>query len=219
MIKNILFDFDGVICESVDIKTEAFYEMYLPYGEEIAQKVKKHHIANGGMSRYDKFQHYEKEFLGKTLTNEKMEDLSSKFSSLVKTKVIAAPFVKGALEFLKEYSQNYKCFIVSATPMDEMIEIAKAKQIDQYFQEIYGSPQNKIEWGKYILKSYKLQASETLFIGDAMSDFNAAHSNDMHFLLRKTDGNEILFPDGTKMIKNLDLLKALLIIDKKDIEC
>ena len=65
MIKNIIFDFDGVICESVDIKTDAFYEMYLPYGEEVALKVKEHHIANGGMSRYDKFRHYEKVFLDK----------------------------------------------------------------------------------------------------------------------------------------------------------
>jgi len=60
LIKNIIFDFDGVICESVDIKTGAFYEMYLPYGEMIAQKVKEHHIQNGGMSRYDKFEYLEK---------------------------------------------------------------------------------------------------------------------------------------------------------------
>ena len=217
MIKNIIFDFDGVICESVDIKTDAFYEMYLPYGEVIAQKVKEHHIANGGMSRYDKFKHYEKVFLGKVLADKKMEDLSSQFSSLVKTKVIAAPFVKGALEFLQAYSENYTCFIVSATPMDEMKEIAKEKKINPYFQEIFGSPKNKIEWGKYILETYHIKAEETLFIGDAMSDFNAAKENGMHFLLRKTKENEILFPIGTKMIENLDLLKAFLTMDKKSI--
>ena len=30
-IKNIFFDFDGVIAESVNAKTDAFEEMYLPY--------------------------------------------------------------------------------------------------------------------------------------------------------------------------------------------
>ena len=39
LIKNIFFDFDGVIAESVSAKTDAFKEMYMPYGEEIAAKV------------------------------------------------------------------------------------------------------------------------------------------------------------------------------------
>ena len=207
MIKNILFDFDGVICESVDIKTEAFYEMYLMHGKDTAIKVREHHVANGGMSRYDKFQYYEKEFLGKVLTNKKMEELSLTFSSLVKKKVIAAPFTKGALEFLQKHSQEYTCFIVSATPMSEMQEIAKKKNIDQYFQEIFGSPKNKIEWGKHILDTYKLQAEETLFIGDAMSDFNAAKANKMHFLLRETKDNQKIFinlPESTQNLIHLN---------------
>lgn len=210
MIKNIIFDFDGVICESVDIKTEAFYEMYLPYSIEIANKVKTHHIANGGMSRFDKFTHYEKAFLGNVLSEEKMKKLSTEFSNLVKQKVIVAPFVKGALEFLEEHSKNYKCFIVSATPMDEMIEIAKAKNIDQYFEEIFGSPTNKIEWGKYILDTYTLQADETLFIGDAMSDFNAAEENGMHFLLRILHNNESLFSSKVNKIKSFDQFSDIL---------
>ncbi len=195
MIQNIIFDFDGVICESVDIKTEAFYEMYLPYGEEIAKKVKEFHILNGGISRFDKFRHYENKFLNRSITDDKMNELSSRFSSLVMKKVIEAPFVKGALEFLKKFSKDYRCFIVSATPMDEMQTIAKEKNISQYFEEIFGSPTNKIEWGKYILDTYSINPSETLFIGDAMSDYKASVANDMHFLLRETDGNKDIFLD------------------------
>ncbi len=209
-IKNILFDFDGVLCESVDIKTEALYEMYLPYGKEIAEKVKEYHLANGGMPRFDKFEYYEKNILGKVLSDEKMKSLSAEFSALVKEKVIMAPFVKGALQFLQEYSKNYKCFIVSATPMDEMKEIAKEKNIDQYFQEIFGSPKNKIEWGKYILDTYNIKADETLFIGDAMSDFNASKANRMHFLLREMKDNKEMFSNETMSINDLNLLQTIL---------
>ena len=46
----IFFDFDGVIVDSVNIKTQVFYLMYLPYGEDIALKAKQHHIENGGVS-------------------------------------------------------------------------------------------------------------------------------------------------------------------------
>ena len=214
MIKNIIFDFDGVICESVNIKTDAFYEMYLPYGKEIAQKVKEHHIANGGMPRYDKFTYYENVFLEKTLSDERMQELSDEFSGLVKSKVIDAPFVKGALEFLQNNSHSYKCFIVSATPMEEMIEIAKAKKIDQYFEEIFGSPTNKIQWGKYILDTYKIKSSETLFIGDAMSDFNAAKENGLHFMLRQTEENKNIFSNNINSMIDLTHLDKELHLNK-----
>jgi len=206
LIQNILFDFDGVICESVDIKTDAFYELYLPEGKVIAEAVKKHHIENGGMARYDKFRHYETKFIGKDLTEERMESLSKEFSCLVKKKVIAASFVVGALEFLKEFSQNYKCFIISATPIDEMKEIAREKNIDIFFKEIFGSPKDKTTWAKYILETYELKAKETLFIGDARSDYGAAKANDMHFLLRRTKDNKKLFD---KTVSSMPDLKNL----------
>ena len=37
-LKNIIFDFDGVILDSLDCKTEAFYQMYLPHGEDVANQ-------------------------------------------------------------------------------------------------------------------------------------------------------------------------------------
>ena len=52
-IKNIFFDFDGVIAESVSAKTDAFEEMYLPYGKDIAAKVVDYHKLHGGVSRYE----------------------------------------------------------------------------------------------------------------------------------------------------------------------
>jgi len=210
LIKNIIFDFDGVLCESVNIKTEAFYEMYLIYGKEIALKVREHHILNGGMSRFDKFTHYENIFLKQEITHEKMQELSQKFSNLVMHKVIEAPFVDGALDFLSNASQRYQCFIVSATPIDEIRTIARKKNIYTYFQDIFGSPTNKIEWGKYILDTYKIKANETLFIGDAMSDYKASIENKMHFLLRSTQDNKNLFSKDIHSIKDLCLLDECL---------
>ena len=55
MIKTIFFDFDGVILNSVNVKTEAFRDMYKQYGDDIAQKVVNHHLANGGVSIFEKF--------------------------------------------------------------------------------------------------------------------------------------------------------------------
>ena len=57
------FEKAGGQAESVHIKTQAFYNMYVRYGEEIADQVVIHHKENGGMSRFEKFPYYHKTFL------------------------------------------------------------------------------------------------------------------------------------------------------------
>ena len=100
--RNIIFDFDGVLAESVHIKTQAFSQIYSEYGENIANKVVKHHKANGGMSRYEKFPYYHKNFLNIDLSEEDINQLSDDFSKLVIEGVINAEEVNGALLFLKK---------------------------------------------------------------------------------------------------------------------
>ncbi len=193
MIKNIFFDFDGVICESVNIKTEAFYEMYLSYGEEIAKKIKKYHIENGGKPREEKFIYFHTQIIKDGIDEIKIQKLSSMFSGLVLKKIIKAPFVKGINHFLSTNNNQYRCFIISATPQKEILYICERKGISQYFHKICGSPKNKIVWAKELLKHFSLNPNETIFIGDALSDLNAALSNKLHFLLRKTNENRHMF--------------------------
>ena len=42
----IFLDFDGVIKESNNVKTDAFKKMFESYGSEIANKVVNHHLLN-----------------------------------------------------------------------------------------------------------------------------------------------------------------------------
>ena len=109
-IKAIIFDFDGVLAESVHIKSEAFYKLYLPFGEDVAQKVLVHHLENGGMSRFDKFKIYHEKYLNITLNESGLNELVEGFSDLVKNAVVAVNEVKGANQFLNE-DRNIKYWI------------------------------------------------------------------------------------------------------------
>ena len=42
-IEAIFWDFDGVIADSVDVKTRAFEEMFTPYGEAVLKQVIEDH--------------------------------------------------------------------------------------------------------------------------------------------------------------------------------
>ena len=64
-LELIVFDFDGTLCDSAEVKTQAFYDLYFDsHGPAIARAVKEHHLANVGVSRYDKIRWAEGEFFG-----------------------------------------------------------------------------------------------------------------------------------------------------------
>ena len=56
--KLIFWDFDGVIKESVSIKTTAFVKLFENFGSEVTAKIKMHHEDHGGMSRFKKIPIY-----------------------------------------------------------------------------------------------------------------------------------------------------------------
>lgn len=189
----IFFDFDGVIVDSVHIKTQMFYDMYLQYGEEIAQKAKQHHIENGGISRFEKFKFYHKFYLGQELDEAGVKQMAQEFSSRVKNAVIESQIVTGVIEVLEELYKSKDLFIITGTPTDEIEEIVEKRGWTKYFKEILGSPTNKDTWSKYLLDKYNYVPQKVLFIGDATTDHEAAKLNDFDFALRTHHENEPLF--------------------------
>lgn len=192
-INNIFFDFDGVIAESVSAKTEAFREMYLPYGSEIANKVVEYHINHGGVSRFEKFKYWEKEFFGREISNKKTQNLGDQFSDLVLQKVIDAKEVPGVYEFLNKFYKRFNFWIITGTPTAEINIITKKRSISKYFKGIHGSPETKSYWTEYLIKKYELIRNETIFLGDATTDQSAANFSKLHFALRENEENKTIF--------------------------
>ena len=56
--KTIIFDCDGVILNSNNLKTQAFYDIALEWGSDIADEFVLYHRRHGGLSRYVKFNHF-----------------------------------------------------------------------------------------------------------------------------------------------------------------
>lgn len=191
--KNIFFDFDGVIAESVTAKTEAFKEMYLPYGEEIASQVVDYHINNGGVSRYEKFRYWENFFFGKDITEARVQEMANEFSNLVLKKVIESKEVTGANYFIEKYHKRLNFWIITGTPTYEIEIITKERNINDYFLSIHGSPENKKYWTEFLIKKHNLKREETLFLGDATTDQDAAGFSKLHFILRDNEENKDLF--------------------------
>ena len=187
----IFFDFDGVIKDSVEAKSEVFEHLFSPFGSEIARKVRKHHEINTGVSRYEKFPLY-LVWAGLEPNEEIISEYSDKFSSLVVQRVIESDWVPGIINFLRDFSERARLFVVTATPQAEIEEILKQLAIENYFTSVIGAPTPKGEGMQLLMENFSINAEQAIMVGDSKSDYLAAKANKVDLILRRTKLNKKL---------------------------
>jgi HAD superfamily hydrolase (TIGR01549 family) len=208
------FDFDGVIADSVDIKTKAFGKLFEKYGPEIQGKVVVHHLKNGGMPRVEKFKHYFNDFLNQKLDEKELEKLCRDFSSLVVDAVVAAPEITGVLDFILKWQKTVSCFVISATPDTELKEIIQRKKMAKYFLQTLGSSQSKTDNLMFLLKQHNINPEKCIFFGDSPNDYEAACACNVPFIgIIKNEGSG-LFKVSAKIkwirdFENLNIMNIL----------
>ena len=202
-----------MILESAEIKTDAFLELFSEYGA-LLPAIREHHVNNMGVSRFIKFQWIYANLIHKPLRNEELKALGNRFSDIVLAKVLAAPFVPGALELLKHLQGQCLCFVASGTPQDELRAIVHKRGLAQYFNQVCGTPRTKAEIVRDMSSAYSLDQTRTWFIGDAQADWEAAQQTGLHFIARKTDALQD-FWNGLPDVMGVTDLKPLLDFDWK----
>jgi beta-phosphoglucomutase-like phosphatase (HAD superfamily) len=192
--KLVFWDFDGVIKESINVKTDAFVKLFESYGPEIMQKVKLHHEANGGMSRFKKIPIY-LEMIGIAPTKEKIDDFCEAFAAQVVKGVINADWVPGAENYIRSNQHEQLFILVSATPQEELRHIIDAISLTENFKYVFGAPISKSDAIRAVLQELAIKPDDTIFIGDATTDRDAACDNNVPFLLRRHETNVELFDE------------------------
>ena len=205
--QSIIFDFDGVIVESGDIKTNAFADLYQSYGDPIVKEVVRYHKLNGGLSRYKKFRHFQQCLLKKPpLTQNEEDKLDETFSRLVVEAVINSDSVPGADEFIQIEASRIPLFIASGTPETELNTIVTRRGLGPYFTGVRGSPKLKETLIAEILSAHDLTPERVLMIGDALIDYQSAQINNLAFLGRVRIGDKNPFPEHVKTVPDLQSL-------------
>jgi HAD superfamily hydrolase (TIGR01549 family) len=199
-LQAVFFDFDGVILDSVDVKTRAFSEMFRDYGPEVQKAVVDYHLANGGISRFKKFEYYYAKILNRSINEQILNNLGMEFKRLVLEGVLAAPFIEGAMETLENLKQKrIPSFVASGTPHEEIRFIVEKRNLDPYFKEVHGSPRKKDEIVQDIASRYIYRLEDCLFVGDATTDYEAARLCGTDFLGIVKKGDLSPFKEGTQL--------------------
>lgn len=179
--QTVVFDCDGVVLNSNKIKTQAFYEAVKHFSHESAQALVDYHVANGGISRYAKFEYFITQILKKDFDVVINQDLLERFAQAVKGGLMDCDVAEG-LEGLRESTIHANWLIVTGGDQVELREVFAARKLDHYFNGgIFGSPDTKDIILAREQENQNIQ-SPALFIGDSKYDYQAAQTAGLDFV-------------------------------------
>lgn len=188
MIKVLIFDFDGIILESSQIKTEAYRTLFRNEESLVFERIMNYHLLNMGFSRQRIFRYYYEEIKGMKVTDDTIEEMSQAFNEIVLSKVLEAPYVPGILDFLHTVQHEYNLYIATGTPESDIKQIVKKRNLETFFKGVYGSPLEKEHIIEKILLEESITQKEALLFGDAESDRLGAENTNINFIGRMGPG-------------------------------
>jgi phosphoglycolate phosphatase-like HAD superfamily hydrolase len=177
-----IFDCDGVILDSNQLKINAMENALIKFFgsnnkiDDCIEYFKK----NFGTSRF----HHVEFFVNNIfmLSGSEKEDAYEKillnYSAQCRSLYLLAELTPGVLEFITKLKG--KVYIASGSEQNELRAVFKERNLEIYFQDIYGSPTTKVELVAKILQ--ESNSNKALMFGDALSDMYSAFSNSIDFV-------------------------------------
>ena len=204
--KIMVFDFDGVIIDSTEVKVDEYRNLFSQFtkNEDTLNKIISIYRNSAGIPREITLKKVFKEVLDKTVSNQEVENLSLDYSKHIFLRLETIEPLKGFLEYLAIHKEINK-HIISGAPNSDIFYLIKKLNLSKYFKSIKGGPLNKKNEIINIMKLAKVKARDIVYFGDQKNDCIAAKSAGVGFIGINAGSNlEIIkckkFSDFEKLI-------------------
>lgn len=178
----IIFDCDGVILDSNQLKIDAMKNALVDVGctSYEVNECSEFFASNFGKSRFYHIGYFIENFIDMSGKNaDKIRDLLlESFSAQCCELYLQASEADGVSTLLRS-SNAIKC-VASGSEQSELQKIFLQRELNQYFTLLLGSPTKKVDLVKRIL--LETSYSRAVMIGDAVSDLESAKSNNIDFI-------------------------------------
>lgn len=216
-MKIVLFDFDGVLQDSVEVKTNAFVDLYKGKAtDNQLEQIKNYHLQHGGISRVQKIKFFEENILNNVIDDEVLSQRIENFKTIIWGKVKEAPLFSGVISLLHALKEKgCKMFIVSGAPRDEIWDILVRNKIEHYFEAIYDGRTSKEKHILEILSILNASKKEVIFLGDSETDIEASKECGIPFVavnpsFAKDKYEALRFKNIDELLGRVDDLLAIL---------
>jgi phosphoglycolate phosphatase-like HAD superfamily hydrolase len=181
--KVILWDFDGVLIDSNQIREAGFTKVLSNYPDSQVAELITFHRKNGGLSRYVKFRYFFEQIRNETVNDDEIINLSDRFSLIMRDLLLDSTLlIEDSISFLRNNVNFFDMHIVSGSDQNELRDICMGHGIDKYFITINGSPKSKPQLIREIFERYGYSVTDVVLIGDSINDYEAAEGYGIDFI-------------------------------------
>lgn len=179
--KALVFDFDGTLVDSNEIKAHAFAVCFAEFPKH-HDRILAYCCGNHHLSRSEKMRYVYEEILQLPYSADAEAQLQKRFAAATTQQIIHSPQIPGATQFLSVAKNNYRTALLSNTPQDILFCIIEARGWRGYFDQIRGAPVQKGEWLTMFCKQQLIQPRKTVFVGDTQEDYDASRQAGCMFI-------------------------------------
>lgn len=177
----MIFDCDGVLLDSNSAKSDAFYKVALPYGDNCARELLNFHKKNGGISRNKKFDYFVNNIVSENNRDIDVCDLLKLYGKLSYEGLVDCEVCDG-LDVLRRNTIDRSWLVVSGGNEKEVQKVLKQKGLFEYFDNgIFGSPKSKEHIFKSLIEKGTIKFP-AVFIGDSRYDYEVANKYGVDFI-------------------------------------
>lgn len=191
--KTVIFDFDGVIADSNEIKKTAIScAAAQVFDEDKLKEFVNYFTRYNGAPREEKIARFAKNKIESGVILERYNKLLSEREDSVKLTCGCADLIA------KLHNLKKRIIIVSGGDKSEIRRILNKNKILRYFDEVHTAPKSKIENIKNV--NFELPV---VFIGDSEVDYEAAFSLNIDFIFMSAhsqmEGWELFFKEKSNV--------------------
>ena len=172
-VKVIVFDFDGTLIDSNQLKYNAFFELFPSDSlhKEIITDVLDEFIEKSrDVIIREILRRVDNKKANEEYLDNKVHELADKYNNIVVGGVRYCKEIPGVEKVLDYLSKKYKLYLSSTTPEEDLKTIVKQRGWDSYFQDISGYPKRKSDTLVGIIDREGISTDEALVVGDGESD-------------------------------------------------
>ena len=179
---QILWDFDGVLLDSMRIRSDGFRWIFRHYPTSHVDQLIAYHLHQGGLSRYHKIQYFFEIIQKESVDQEQIAELAQEFSYYMLERLQDPKLlIQDTVEWIRAHQRTHTHTITSGSDEQELKQLTTALGIAPLFTAIYGSPVPKLETVQRIVQSSALSKEAFCLIGDSINDYEAATAAGISF--------------------------------------
>nr|WP_113867721.1 HAD family hydrolase [Brenneria salicis]NMN92142.1 phosphoglycolate phosphatase-like HAD superfamily hydrolase [Brenneria salicis ATCC 15712 = DSM 30166]RBP61132.1 phosphoglycolate phosphatase-like HAD superfamily hydrolase [Brenneria salicis ATCC 15712 = DSM 30166]RLM28714.1 hypothetical protein BHG07_16815 [Brenneria salicis ATCC 15712 = DSM 30166] len=174
-----IFDCDGVILDSNQLKLDAMEKALGEYPVQDVVVCIDYFSKNFGRSRYHHVEHFLKNIIccRTDRYQQQYDNIILKYADFCLSLYKKAKVNAGFIDFIS--SVKVDKYVASGSDENELKQVFAERGLDVHFSDIFGSPESKVNNVRKILeRGY----SNGVMLGDALGDLIAAEKNNIDFI-------------------------------------